>query len=548
MSSSASNSSHHRKLALIISNGNYSRSNNKISHSANKVNNLAEKLQSISFKVTKYTDIQTDPEMFGNVKKFADEITDGDIILFYYSGQSDHVNNKNYLIPIKDDIIESDRDVEDIATSADKILERLVEKNTSYITLFILDCCKSYMRKAGPKSKNATESKGLREMKLTNGALIQFACAPNQTAPGELYSKHLLKNITKRKATIENIFHSIMNDVYEESNQTQKPLTINGLHKHGETNLNKQIIMIPNIVSDAKWQSQAHTIAGGLGLGTDMNKLNCPQGICIDENQTILVADISNHRIMEYTRDKKEGRRIAGKTTSGYNRGHLSGPLNVINDADSKRFIICDSNNRQVLQWTRGSSKKPKIMIDNVACSGLAMDDEGSIYISDSQKHEVRRYCAGERKGTIVAGGHGQGSRPCQLNHPTYIFVDRDQSVYVSDSWNNRVTKWTKGAKEGIVVAGGQGRGKNLTQLDCPTGVTIDASGAVYVADHWNNRIMRWGKNAKHGDIIAGHRYTSGTDSNQLTGPTGLVFDEAGNLYVSDSYNHRVQRYAIKED
>ncbi|CAF1061721.1 unnamed protein product [Adineta steineri] len=489
MSSSASNSSHHRKLALIISNGNYSRSNNKISHSANKVNNLAEKLQSISFKVTKYTDIQTDPEMFGNVKKFADEITDGDIILFYYSGQSDHVNNKNYLVPIKDDNIESDRDVEDIATSADKILERLVEKNTSYITLFILDCCKPYIRKAGSKSKNATESKGLREMKLTNGALIQFACAPNQTAP-----------------------------------------------------------VIPNIVSDAKWQSQAHTIAGGLGLGTDMNKLNCPQGICIDENQTILVADISNHRIMEYTRDKKEGRRIAGKTTSGYNRGHLSGPLNVINDADSKRFIICDSNNRQVLQWTRGSSKKPKIMIDNVACSGLAMDDEGSIYISDSQKHEVRRYCAGERKGTIVAGGHGQGSRPCQLNHPTYIFVDRDQSVYVSDSWNNRVMKWAKGAKEGIVVAGGQGRGKNLTQLDCPTGVTIDASGAVYVADHWNNRVMRWGKNAKHGDIIVGHRYTSGTDSNQLTGPTGLVFDEAGNLYVSDSYNHRVQRYAIKED
>ncbi|CAF4403130.1 unnamed protein product, partial [Rotaria magnacalcarata] len=39
------------------------------------------------------------------------------------------------------------------------------------------------------------------------------------------------------------------------------------------------------------------------------------------------------------------------------------------------------------------------------------MDDEGSLYVSDTELHEVRRYRTGERYGTVVAGGNGQGSR-----------------------------------------------------------------------------------------------------------------------------------------
>ncbi|CAF5058556.1 unnamed protein product, partial [Rotaria socialis] len=96
---------------------------------------------------------------------------------------------------------------------------------------------------------------------------------------------------------------------------------------------------------------------------------------------------------------------------------------------------------------------------------GLAMDDQRYLYVTDWIKNEVRRYQLGEKDGTLVAGGNGQGDGLNQLNYPRYLFVDRDHSVYVSDNENHRVMKWVEGAKEGIVVAGGQGQGNALTQL-----------------------------------------------------------------------------------
>ena len=104
------------------------------------------------------------------------------------------------------------------------------------------------------------------------------------------------------------------------------------------------------------------------------------------------------------------------------------------------------------------------------------MDDEGSLYVTDYVKHEVRRYRRGETNGIVVAGGNGQGAALNQLNNPVYVCVDGEHAVYVSDYENHRVMKWVKGAKEGIVVAGGRGQGKDLTQLSHPRGVRIDAS------------------------------------------------------------------------
>ncbi|CAF1456650.1 unnamed protein product, partial [Rotaria magnacalcarata] len=114
---------------------------------------------------------------------------------------------------------------------------------------------------------------------------------------------------------------------------------------------------------------------------------------------------------------------------------------------------ICGSGNLQVVRWSRRSgTTKGEILIDNIDCYGLAMDEQRYLYVSDWIKHEVRRYQLGEKNGTLVAGGNGQGDDLNQLYTPTYLFVDRQQNVYVSDYNNHRVMKWNKGAKEGIVV------------------------------------------------------------------------------------------------
>ncbi|CAF4417998.1 unnamed protein product, partial [Rotaria magnacalcarata] len=105
----------------------------------------------------------------------------------------------------------------------------------------------------------------------------------------------------------------------------------------------------------------------------------------------------------------------------------------VLIDKKTDSLIICDQGNRRVVRWSRRSgTTQGEILIDNIFCFGLALDEQRYLYVSDIEKNEVRRYQFGENIGTLVAGGSGVGAGLNQLNGPTYLFVDRDHSVYVS--------------------------------------------------------------------------------------------------------------------
>ncbi|CAF4229210.1 unnamed protein product [Rotaria sordida] len=244
--------------------------------------------------------------------------------------------------------------------------------------------------------------------------------------------------------------------------------------------------------------------------------------------------------------DNTNGQVVAGGHGQGNRLDQLDQPADVLIDKETDSLIICDWGNRRVVQWSRRSgTTQGEILIDNIRCWGLAMDDHRYLYISNNYEQEVRRYQIGDKNGTLVAGGNGYGAGLNQLNWPTYTFVDQQQTVYVSDNNNNRVMKWNKGAKEGIVVAGGQGKGNALTQLSYPNGLFVDTLGTIYVADSVNDRVMRWPKGAKQGTVIVGGN-GQGEGANQFNYPVGLSFDRHGNLYVVDRYNHRVQRFSIE--
>jgi sugar lactone lactonase YvrE len=256
------------------------------------------------------------------------------------------------------------------------------------------------------------------------------------------------------------------------------------------------------------------------------------------------VADSNNHRIVEWKSGATTGQVVAGGNGKGNRNDQLNGPLSVIVDKQNDCLLISDYGNKRIVRCARRNNTSGQTIISSVACCGLAMDNDGYLYVSDVSKHEVKRYKMGERNGTVVAGGNGQGARLDQLNTPYHICIDQDHSVYVSDESNHRVIKWVKGVKEGIVVAGGQGQGNGLTQLSNPRGVMVDQLGTIYVAEQGNHRVMRWLKGAREGSVIVGANGEGG-QANQLNTPLGLSFDRQNNLYVVDHYNHRVQKFHI---
>ncbi|CAF1324795.1 unnamed protein product [Rotaria sp. Silwood1] len=300
-----------------------------------------------------------------------------------------------------------------------------------------------------------------------------------------------------------------------------------------------------DIHPNARWKQYGITVAGGNRQGNGINQLSDPLGLYVDDDQTIYVADQSNHRIMEWKRGATSGQVVAGGNGQGSGDHQLSNPQDVIIDKERDSLIICDYLNRRVVRWPRRNGTSGETIISNIECVGLTMDENGSLYVTDVGKHEVRRYRKGESQGTVLARGNEIGNGLEQLSFPTYVFLDRDHSVYVSDRDNHRVMKWMEGAKQGIVVAGGQGYGNDLTQLLSPQGVVVDQLGTVYVADWRNDRIMRWPKEATQGSVIVGGN-ASGGQSNQLNGPIGLSFDRHGNLYVVDWGNHRVRKFELQ--
>ncbi|CAF4966028.1 unnamed protein product, partial [Rotaria socialis] len=306
--------------------------------------------------------------------------------------------------------------------------------------------------------------------------------------------------------------------------------------------------LLVNIPANATWKQNGVTIAGGNGAGGATNQLNCPHGLFVDDDQTVVIADYYNHRIMQWKNgDTANAQVVAGGKGRGDGLHQLDNPTDVLIDKETDSLIICDYGNDRVVRWSRRSgTTQGEILIDNIQCYGVAMDEQRYLYVSDDEKHEVRRYQLGEKNGTLVAGGNGKGNDTNQLNEPRYLAVDRDHSVYVSVDWNHRVMKWNKGAKEGIVVAGGQGEGNALTQLSRPNGIFVDTLGTLYVADTDNHRVMRCTQgDKKQGTVIVGGN-GQGAGENQFNYPWDLSFDRYGNLYVVDMGNDRVQRFSIE--
>ncbi|CAF1151689.1 unnamed protein product [Rotaria sordida] len=126
------------------------------------------------------------------------------------------------------------------------------------------------------------------------------------------------------------------------------------------------------------------------------------------------------------------GQVVAGGNGKGNRLDQLYYPTDVLIDKETDSLIICDYASRRVVRWSRRSgTTQGEILIDNISCWGLAMDDQRYFYISDPGRHEVRRYQIGDNNGTLVAGGNGEGAGLNQLNWPTYIYVDQQQAVYV---------------------------------------------------------------------------------------------------------------------
>jgi predicted membrane-bound mannosyltransferase/DNA-binding beta-propeller fold protein YncE len=88
---------------------------------------------------------------------------------------------------------------------------------------------------------------------------------------------------------------------------------------------------------------------------------------------------------------------------------------------------------------------------------------------------------------------------------------------------------------EVLVADAGDGRG----ELNLPTGLAVDAAGNIYVADARNNRIQQFDADGNVMTVLG----PGGDKEATLNEPWGVAVDGQGNLYVADTWNHRMKKY-----
>ena len=82
-------------------------------------------------------------------------------------------------------------------------------------------------------------------------------------------------------------------------------------------------------------------------------------------------------------------------------------------------------------------------------------------------------------------------------------------------------------------------KGTFLGEFNTSTGVAVDSAGNVYVADYQNNRIQKFTSNGRY--VASWGR--AGSAEGEFNRPSDVAVDLSGDVYVADSYNNRIQKF-----
>ena len=192
---------------------------------------------------------------------------------------------------------------------------------------------------------------------------------------------------------------------------------------------------------------------------------------------------------------------------------------------------------------------------------GICRDSAGNLYVADGDNHCIRRVDPSGNSsvyaGTAIAGFADGPALSAMFNNPINLCMDAQGDLYVSDFLNQRIRRISaSGMVTTVAGSGVAGFANGLalsSRFNYPRGIAIDSLGNIYVADSWNHRIRKIDGSTHNVSTYAGGGTTIGVGSvgglvdgpdtaARFYTPSGLTMDASGSLYVADPNNHRIRR------
>jgi len=311
-------------------------------------------------------------------------------------------------------------------------------------------------------------------------------------------------------------------------------------------------------------------------------KFNNPRAVATDNSGNLYIADMRNH-VIRMVNSTGIVSTVAGNGTSGTsttNGPAISAPLNqptgmAIDNEDN--IYIADYNASTIKKVSSQGIMTTFVGNGTEGFSGdggqaavaklyrpvaIAIDNTGNLYISDASNKVIRKVTKSGVISTFAgtpgrAGYSGDGgpATAAKLTQLSGIAVDNAGNLYIADPSCSVIRKVTP---QGIISTyagngnpGYSGDGgpaiKAEFQIGSPQGVAVDNAGNVYALDY-QNHVVR--KISTSGIITT----IAGTGASDYTGdggpvisafiwyPIGIAADNAGNIYITDSYNNTIRK------
>jgi DNA-binding beta-propeller fold protein YncE len=159
---------------------------------------------------------------------------------------------------------------------------------------------------------------------------------------------------------------------------------------------------------------------------------------------------------------------------------------------------------------------------------------DGTLWVADTANNRVQQFDA---NGIFLNSAGRAGT----LKEPWSLAVDSDGFIYINDTWNFRVQKLSP-RLEPVLTWGRGGAGPQVGPLELfgPRDIVIAPDGTLWLTDTGNKRLLQF---SKDGEPL-GSFGSEGSGPGQFIEPVGLAFDAAGNMYVADAWNGRVQKFS----
>jgi uncharacterized protein (TIGR03663 family) len=169
----------------------------------------------------------------------------------------------------------------------------------------------------------------------------------------------------------------------------------------------------------------------------------------------------------------------------------------------------------------------------------VAVGNDGRIYVVEGRTARVSVFNA---DGSFAASWGGPGQADGQFQEPWGITVAPNGNVYVADTWNHRIQYFDPNGNF-LGKWGRLGDAKGRIDADQgvfwgPRSVAVSAAGEVFVTDTGNKRVQVFDLEGNFKRMFGGE----GSAPGQFREEVGIALDRQGNVWVADTWNSRVQK------